>query len=192
MFRCIKNNLFLLCLLSISTIFTIACNEPTPQTNNTDKIYFDLTKVIQQDINRNSTNKCIEEKTVYIQNQKETKRLDTIDWKEELKPLLECDINKPAWKGQFYVDTIPNDVMKDTTLQYRALNDKVSIRLMSVIYDSTQIKKIIIVKKISSFLFSTNQTIDYYPTLGFAIRGEQKALMMKAFDLNVDVKYVCK
>lgn len=195
MFLLKRNKILLVVFTFINAITFIACNNTSTETTgikNLEKKYFDLSKVIQKDIDYNTKNNCSEEKTVYIEYHKETKKIDTANWQEELKPLLECDINKPAWKGQFFVDTIPNDVMKDTTLQFRALDDKVSIRLMSVIYDKDKIKKIIIIKKISSFLFSTIQSIDYYPTLGFAIRGEQKALMMKAFDLNVDVKYVCK
>lgn len=188
----IKNKIRLVVYYLLCILLFIACNEREPKISSTNKTYFDLTKVIQNDINRNITNNCTEEKTVYIQNHKETKKIDTVDWQKELQPLLECDINRTAWKGQFFIDTIPNDLMKDTTLQYRALNEKVSVRLLSVIYANNQIKKIIIIKKISSFLFSTVQSIDYYPSLGFAIRGEQKALMMNAFDLNVDVKYLCK
>jgi hypothetical protein len=77
-------------------------------------------------------------------------------------------------------------------LQYRALSNKVSIRSLSIIYANQQIKKIIIEKKIKSVLFSTSQLINYIPKFGFIIRGEQKALFMTNFDLNVDVKYLCK
>ena len=172
-------------------IFT-SCKEYESQINSTDKPYFNLSKIIQRDINNNKNNNCSEEKTVYIQGTKETKKIDTLDWQKELQPLLECDINRTAWKGKFYIDTIPNDLTKDTTLQYRALSEKVSVRSLSVIYANNEIKKIIISKKINSILFSTAQTIDYIPGLGFIIRGEQKALFMNAFELNVDIKYLCK
>ena len=179
-----------LCVLISWSIFS--CKENEPPISSKNKIYFDLTKIIQNDIQYNTTNNCAEEKTVYIQYNKETKKIDTVDWNKELQPLLECDINRPAWKGQFFIDTIPNELMKDTTLEYRALNDKISIRTLSIIYTNQQIKKISIVKKIKSTLFSTSQIINYVPTVGFLIRGEQKALFMNAFDLNIDVKYICK
>jgi len=169
-----------------------SCGENKSSVISADKTYFDLSKLIQNDIDHNTANECSEEKTVYIKGTKETKKNDTINWQKELQPLLECDINRTAWKGKFFIDTVASNLTKDTTLQYRALDEKVSVRSLSVVYANSQIKRIIIVKKIESFLFSTVQTIDYIPNMGFVIRGEQKALMMNAFDLNVDVKYLCK
>ena len=187
------SNKYLLFLIGIvsSTIF-ISCKNSEPPISVTNKTYFDLTKIIQADINHNIENNCSEEKTVYIKGNKETKVIDTIDWQSELKPLLECDINRVAWKDKFFIDTIPNDLNKDITIQYRALSEKVSVRSLSIVYAGQQIKKITIVKKIDSFLFSTVQTIDYVPAFGFLIRGEQKALMLNSFELNVNVKYLCK
>lgn len=174
-----------------STIF-ISCKNVEPPISATDKSYFDLTKIIQTDINHNIENNCSEEKTVYIKGNKETKVNDSIDWQSELKPLLECDINRVAWKGNFFIDTIPSDLTSDITVQYRALDEKISVRSLSIVYDNSKIKKITINKKIESFLFSTVQIIDYVPSFGFLIRGEQKALMMNTFELNVNVKYICK
>lgn len=183
--------LFLVFSLVFSTIF-ISCKNMEPPISNTDKAYFDLTKIIQADINHNIENNCSEEKTVYIKGNKETKVNDTIDWQSELKPLLECDINRVAWKDKFFIDTIPSNLTSDVTIQYRALDEKISIRSLSILYDNGKIKKITINKRIESFLFSTAQIIDYVPTFGFLIRGEQKALMMNTFELNVNVKYICK
>jgi hypothetical protein len=186
------SNKILIFGLALISLSFFSCRENEPPISSENKIYFDLTKIIKDDIRHNTINNCAEEKTVYIQYHKETKKIDTIDWQKELQPLLECDINRPAWKGKFYIDTIPNDLMHDTTLQYRALSNKVSIRSLSIIYANQQIKKIIIEKKIKSVLFSTSQLINYIPKFGFIIRGEQKALFMTNFDLNVDVKYLCK
>lgn len=177
--------------LVFSTIF-ISCKNAEPPISATDKTYFDLTKIIQKDIDYNIENNCSEEKTVYLKGNKETKVNDTIDWKNELKPLLECDINRVAWKGKFFIDTIPSDLTTDITVQYRALSEKVSVRSLSIVYAGQQIKKITIVKKIESLLFSTVQTIDYVPAYGFVILGEQKALMLNSFELNVNIKYICK
>lgn len=178
------------CLLMV--FFITSCKEEETSLVSVGKSYFDLAGLIQNDIHNNTKNNCIEEKTVYMNSVKETRKNDSINWQDELKPLLECDINKKAWKGKFFADTIPNELMNDTTLQYRALSDKVSVRSLSIIYAGNQIKKIIIVKKIDSFLFSTSQIINYIPGIGFVIRGEQKAFMMSTYDLNVDVKYLCK
>jgi hypothetical protein len=181
----------IICFLLVS-FFITSCNEEEAKLIPAEKSYFDLERLILNDIKNNTRNNCIEEKTVYMNSVKETRKNDSVHWQDELKPLLECDINKKAWKGKFFADTIPNELMKDTTLQYRALSDKVSVRSLSIIYTGSQIKKIIIVKKIDSFLFSTSQIINYIPGIGFIIRGEQKAFMMNTYDLNVDVKYICK
>lgn len=182
----VKNLFFILCIL-----FLFSCNPEEKGNVATSGNYFDLTALVKKDITFNTSNNCREEKSVYLNANKETKQLDSIDWKKELEPLVECDINKPAWKGKFFVDTVKTTVTGITSIQYRALSEKVNVKSMIIELKQNEIQRIYITKKISSFIFSTVQIIEYFPGKGFSIRGEQKAILMRSFDLNVDVKYIC-
>lgn len=185
----IKYYISILTLIGIS-IFIYSCSEQQPEKNIREKLYFDLAAVVQKDIDLNLSRHCGEEKSVLVNDVKETKVISDVDWNKELLPLSECDINKPAWKTRFSVDTVNN--MEGTSIQYHTLSNKINIRSMVVKMKNNEVEKIIITKKISSLIFSSDQRIEYFPGKGFTVRGEQKAAMMKNFEINVDVKYSCK
>lgn len=174
--------------------FLIACNGPKveEQLLSNEKIYFDLTGLVQKDIDSNTIKNCGENKFALIDGIKEDRKIDTVDWSKELKPVLDCDINKSSWKDNFLVDTFKNEITDLTTISYRSLSDRINVKSFIVDYDSTKIHKIRIVKKINSLIFSSVQIIDYVPGEGFNIREEQKAIMMKSFEILVNVKYNCK
>ncbi|MDB5227648.1 MAG: hypothetical protein JWN78_1841 [Bacteroidota bacterium] len=186
-FKFLSGTLPLICLMAV---LVSSCNEQQPGKNAGEKLYFDLAAVVQKDIDSNSAHHCGEEKSVLVDHVTEVKTISDVDWKKELLPLSECDINKPAWKTKFSVDTIKNT--EGTKIQYHALSDKINVRSMMVSIKNNEVEKIIITKKINSIIFSSDQRVEYFPGKGFSVRGEQKAAMMKNFEINVDVKYRCK
>ena len=181
--------------LFVTIIFLTACQNKPKETESTsvEKTYFDLSKIVQADIDSNSKNNCGEEKLINVNNHQEKQTIATVDWTKEMELLLDCDINKPSWKGKFLVDTIWK---QDTTLlsiSYRALTDKIQVRRMYVQYNNdNQIANITVNKRIKSFLFSNEQQIIYQPTKSFKINSQQKAFYMNDFASEVEVKYLCK
>jgi hypothetical protein len=177
--------------LFIGTIFFISCRQSTSADVPEGRGYFDLAGLVKKDISYNKTNGCGELKTVLVNGIRETKKMDSINWEKEMQPLLECDINKPAWRGKFQVDTFRTE-LPDITIQYHSLSDKINVRTITIQERNGEVRRINITKEIRSLIFSSDQLIEYFPGKGFAVRGEQSAIMMKDFALNVDVKYSCK
>lgn len=173
-------------------VFLATSCKSEQHTENRTITYFDLAGLIEKDIEYNTTHVCSEEKSVYMNGNKETKIMDSINWKSELQPILDCDINKPAWKGKYFVDTTTTTVSNIKSIHYKALSDKVNIKSMVVELNEKAVQRIFITKKVNSFIFSSTQIIEYFPGKGFSVRGEQKAALMKSFDMNVDVFYKCK
>lgn len=178
-------------LISLSVIlFFVSCknetskNESTPTANS----YFDLAKIVRDDININTRVGVGEEKIVTINGKTETKKVSSINWKKELQLLSECDLNKPSWKGKFDV-TILNDSLKYV---YTANSDKISVRKMTVNYEQKNgsIASVEIEKKIATILFKTEQQISYFPQKSFTIKAIQKAIFMRDFNSEVEIKYL--
>ena len=179
----------------ITILFFVSCKNESTKTESasTEKMYFNLTKIVQADIDSNSKNYCGEEKTITVNNQMEKQTLARIDWKKEMQLLLDCDINKPSWKGKFDADTIWKEDTTLVSISYRALTDKIQVRRMYVQYNNdNQIANITINKKIKSFLFSNEQQIVYQPAKSFKINSQQKAFYMNDFISEVEVKFLCK
>jgi uncharacterized protein YggU (UPF0235/DUF167 family) len=115
--------------LLIITLFFVACKKEQKNEDSTslEKKYFDLVKIVQADIDNNSTNKCGEEKTVFINGKPESKKIDAVDWQKEMQLLLDCDINKPSWKGKYNVQIL-NDSLK---YLYIAVSTKIPVRQLA-------------------------------------------------------------
>ncbi len=178
--------------LLIITLFFVACKKEQKNEDSTslEKKYFDLVKIVKTDIDNNSTKKCGEEKTVSINGKPESKKIDTVDWKKEMQLLLDCDINKPSWKGKYNVQIL-NDSLK---YLYIAVSTKIPVRQLAVNYEQKngRIISIEIKKKTGTALFSNEQQIIYFPEKSFKVNGSQQALFMQDFNSEVEIKYLCK
>jgi len=178
--------------LFIILLFLVACqNEQMKQeSSSAKKVYFDLAKMVQLDIDNNTQQSCGEEKLVSVNGNTESKSIDTLDWKKELQILLDCDINKPSWKGKYEVQIL-NDGQKYI---YAANSSKIPVRKMTVNCEqkSGKVISVEIEKKTGTALFSNEQQIIYYPEKSFKIKASQRALFMKDFNSEVDVKFLCE
>lgn len=174
-----------------SAMLCASCQSSAPASQADVHAYFDLARLVQKDISDNSEKACGEMKTVYVNTTGETKQLDSINWQKELQPILDCDINKAAWFGKFQVDTFHNEPGA-MTIQYHSMSDKIPVRSMSVLIRNNTVQRVLILKRTRSFIFTSEQQIAYIPEKGFSVRGEQRAVMMKNFELNVDASYNCK
>ncbi len=183
--------IFFYIFILVPIVFMVSCKQEKADISEKGS-YFDLKAVVEDDIAYNTKNACAELKQVMVNSIQERKFIANVDWYKELQAILESDINKPAWKGKFLVDTIMGDLSGQYTIQYSAISDKINIKLLKVSFVNGHLEKIYILKQIQSFIFASNQTIEYFPKKGFKVSGEQRAVMMKKFDLNVEVNYSCK
>lgn len=170
-------------------ILLVSCQQETKKISS-EKIYFDLEKLVRADIERHTVNNCAEEKNITINGKNESKQIDTVDWEKELQLLLDCDINKPDWIGKYDVQVL-NDSQKYI---FTANSSKIPIRSLTVIYEQKggEVSSVEIVKKISTALFSNEQQITFLPDKSFNIKACQSALFMKDFNSEVEIKYLCR
>ncbi len=180
--------------LYVILLFFAACQSEQLKEESAaaEAAYFDLAKLVQADIEHNTRNACKEEKQIVVNGKAESRKTDSADWKKELQILLDCDINKPSWKGKFIRR---EDKRSDGTLicqVFTATSDKLPVRRMYIQYNNdNEIANVTIDKKIRSFLFSNEQQIVYQPEKSFKINATQKALFMKDFNSEVDVEFLC-
>lgn len=181
--------------LSLFCLFTFSCKPNKQNHVATSGEYFDLSALVREDINYNKAHECAEEKTVYLNGRHETRKLDTVNWDEELDILLNCDINLPAWSGKFKVDSTATTIANPGCMQYfyRSTDKKIPINSLTVNKDSLhRIINVIIQKQVKSILFSHRQSIEYIPRVGYSLRSEQKTNLFNSLSINVDIKYNCK
>lgn len=174
----------------IVLFFMTACTQQKDSSDKVQKVYFDLASIVQNDIDINAQTKAGEEKTVLINGATETKKIDTVHWEKELETIINCDINKPSWKGKYLIQTTKNP----RKISYLATSSKIPVRNMVVFYkaQTDSIYYIEIEKKMGTFIFSNEQHIFYYPKKSFKIIAKQQAVFMNDFNSEITVNYLLK
>ena len=87
--------------------------------------------------------------------------LSNLDWENELAPIAESDINRPAWKSQYAVDSL--EEQNTLNVSYTALNNELPIKKIRLSFDkqSRKFQSLIIDKSSENFLYSSWQKIYY-------------------------------
>lgn len=190
-----KNNiLFYLQFLLIVLVFA-SCNENKTNQTTGAKLYINIDSLVQSDVDLNTRENCKMEKLAFVNSTKEKKIMDSVNWKQELDIIADCDINKPSWKGKFVVDVVPTTIahLGCTQYFYRSIDAKIPIKSITVNKDSlNRILNILIQKKTESILFSSSQHIEYVPRFGYSVRSDQKTSLFTTYNINIDVRYICK
>lgn len=176
-------------------LFLISCQQQTKKSESlsVEKSYFNLAEIVQADIEKNTKDNCGEEKVINVNNQQEKQTINKLDWQKEMQLLLDCDINKPSWKGKFKADTLWKQDSSLFSITYHSESNKIQVKRMYIQYtNDTTIANITIDKKINSILFSNRQQIIYQPSKSFRVSTHQKAFFMNDFNSEVEIKYLCK
>lgn len=86
-------------------VFLTACQ--SEQKDISTKKYFDLSGLVEKQIEQLSTEKRGVKKMVSANTQTESQRVQKVDWRKELAPFLQADLNKPAFAQSYDVlDTL--------------------------------------------------------------------------------------
>jgi hypothetical protein len=81
-------------------VFSNCKNEPPQYSKNTTPL-FDLKGFLDNEIATHLKDIKKVKKTVTVNGKTETKEVEIKDWKEELKPFFNSDINRPAWRDKY-------------------------------------------------------------------------------------------
>ena len=159
-------------LLFVFTVFLSCSNDSAPQPQNQELAFFDLKSYFQTEIERLSDLRNIS-KTTEVNGETETKVLDSIDWKNDLKIFSDSDINKPAWTDKYSIDSLKNENGKLSQIKYEALDLKMKTKLLEIDFENEKVSKIIIEKAASSAISEVAERLIYEPQKGFKIDRSQ-------------------
>lgn len=121
-------------------------------------------------------------KTLDKEGKTETLELQHPDWKKELQPFLDLDLNKPALLGSYKVDTLS---VVPLHVRYLASDSTTVIRNA----DFYGTDSIIVQKSISNMYYSSAELLTYYKN-GYSISAfiRPKAGKSLAFKLNAIIR----
>lgn len=152
--------------ITVLSIF-FGCNNATKENQNNKLGYFDLKSFFHKEETRLQKSNPFVEKTVMVNADGETKKVQIADWTTEFAMFTNADLNRASWKGLFTVQKTSN------TEIYTANNDKVPVKKVTINKHLNQISSIqIIVSNVNS-LYSSTDTLNYYPDSLYLINKTQ-------------------
>jgi hypothetical protein len=154
-------NFFSRFVIGFALLFFISGCEERILELNQEKHFFDLKKFVEKESERLKKQNLPVLKKVAKGEKKEQKNISNLVWKDELMPIAESDLNRPAWKSQYNADTSIFD--KSILVTYTGLNKDLAVKKMALTFDkeTKECLSISIDKASENFLYSSWQKIYY-------------------------------
>jgi len=156
--------------------FGFACKPEIKETGAALK-YFDLKEFFKADSARLAKLNPTITKTVSHNGDSQTKKLKIANWGQEFNLFTSSDINKPAWKDSYDVDSKANFHGFHTF--FRAKSPELKTREIEIIEDRNgKISKIRITNYVHNILYHTDETLTYIPGEYYLIVKNQEIKVM--------------
>lgn len=150
------------------------CNQPEESKANTDLLYFDVSGYFRREASRLKKINPEIVKEVSVNGAAEQQKLRITDWEEELAVFSNADINKASWKGSFKIEKAEH------TESYTSNNKRIPVKKVLVCKDKSKVKKLEIIITNNNILYSSGDTLLYYPDSLYQIKKHQKIKLLKA------------
>lgn len=154
-------------------------------TNQEDKVFFDLRTFFEQEIVRLKAENPKIKKEIEINGKREEQTQEEVDFEKELAIFMRADINKPAWREKYKIDsTMVADQL--TRLAYAAIDSSLKTRLLFIEFDQKeQVEKVFISNKTNSPLIQSEQQLTFEPAKGYRIENKQDLSLSKDSQLTI-------
>lgn len=157
----------------------VACNNPEYKRSDREPKYFGLQPYFEKEVLRLRKTNPVVTKTVVSNGKPETKRMRIRSWEKELSSFIDADINKRAWAGEFekHVD--------DSTEIYFSHNEKVPVKMVKIFRSNKQISGIVITIRNHNYLYTSTDTLSYYPRKHYEVRKTQQIKLMNKKEYRI-------
>lgn len=165
-------------------LFLFSCSNSPEQKQKGTLKYFDVSSYFEKEADRLRKFNPLINKTVEIDGVRETKKIKIADWKKELAIFSEADINKGSWRGSF---KLKKEQDRET---YISDNEKIPVKEVEVNYTSNKLRKLLIVVKNDNSLYTSMDSLIYYPDSLYQIIKFQKVKLMQEKNYKVTAKII--
>ena len=144
----------ILFLIGVLLIFA-SCSEK--QQASLNPTYFDLKSFFKDEAENLKLTKTHIRKKIISGNDLEEKEFTNIDWEKELRPFSESDINKPAWKLSYSVDTFY--LQSQVHVVYKSKETKLPIKKLEVILKNNKVAMIKVASEKQNSYYHSKQNL---------------------------------
>jgi len=159
------------------------CNQREESKANTDLLYFDINGYFKREASRLKKINPEVFKEVSVNGTAEQRKLHIKDWEKELAIFSNADINKASWKGSFKIEKAEH------TESYTSNNKRIPVKKVLVYKDNSKVKRLEIIITNKNILYSSGDTLLYYPDSLYQIKKHQKIKLLKAKTYTVTGRF---
>ncbi len=167
-------------------MFSACQKNDAEQSNSLTSVnaFFDLKGFINELIDEYSEKSVTANKKVLFGDNNQYLEDLEIEWKSELQPFLQADINRLAWVEKFVVDTIKID--STYAVSYNNMDPSIPVKLLEVSFNENQeVVEIKVKTARKNLLYTSKQTLSLAPNKKYDVEGWQKALFLRRTDFEV-------
>ncbi|KQB99090.1 hypothetical protein [Pedobacter sp. Hv1] len=165
--------------------FVVFCSACTfkEQDNLSTKTYVDLAGYFKKEALRLKQNKLPIDKMVMVNGKMEEKKVTIANWEKEFDSFISADINKASWRGAFKI------TKNDNVAIYTSNSDKIPVKKVEVTYQNEKITTIKIFVTNTNDLYTSKDTLSYYPDSLYEIKKIQSIKLMSEKKYQITGKF---
>ncbi|GIV32567.1 MAG: hypothetical protein KatS3mg031_0102 [Chitinophagales bacterium] len=167
-------------------LFFAGCTRHEVRENQAE--YFNLVHFIHQEATRLDSLGIPVHKTVVMNGESEEKTLKIRNWRQELAPFREADINKKAYLGSYRTDTTFS--ASSFSVHYTALDSSLPTRTLTVHFDSVNPVRVSALIRTSNVLYTLYQQLNYVRDQGYSVQGRQQIKFMEPDSFRIQVDFL--
>ncbi|MEZ4883754.1 MAG: hypothetical protein R3E32_03370 [Chitinophagales bacterium] len=172
----------LICSYWLSFMVFSACSSKNPSIADasTANYYFSLKQFFQSQIQSFQSQQIVLHKFASLNGELEKKALSEIDWETEFRPFVNSDINKPAWKDSYQIDSSANG-LGQLQVHYTAMNPDLRTQKIDITFgkDAVTPSFIEVTNLSRNPIYDTTEKLQYDVNKRYVIENEQKVMWMK-------------
>ncbi|MFC4210046.1 hypothetical protein ACFOWA_02555 [Pedobacter lithocola] len=170
-------------IVLVAAFGLFSCNQREESKANTDLLYFDINGYFKKEASRlKKTNPQIT-KQVFVNNATETKTQTIKDWDKELAIFSSADINKSSWRGSFTIDRTANKE------HYTSASKKIPVKDVLIEKYNQEIQKVQIIISNKNILYTSGDTLTYYPDSLYQIKKHQQIKLLNAKNYQISGRF---
>lgn len=149
--------------------------------------YFSVPDFISQQAASLHSSNTVLSRTVVFNEDREEITITAPDWNKELKPFTECDLNLPAWRNGFDIDSTETNGTR--TIRYKAREKRITIRQLELSITADSISNLSIIYLKSNAWYSLGRKLTYSPGKGYGIIIEQDTPLQAPETISLEGRF---
>ena len=166
-----RDRLFHISLVFYGLLASTSCSTPntSPVSGPATNRYFSLIDFFGGEVDRLTKMAPTVNKTVVRNGASEEQRVKIDDWENELALFMDSDINKPAWRESYRIDST------EYTLTYTSVDPELRTQKITIQKnESGLVTHIAIQNHTDNMLYQTAEKLDYYTDSLYQIDKQQQ------------------